>query len=359
MENSPYLSVIIAAYNESCVIAANVQKVLSFLASTTWSWELICVNDGSRDDTGTLLDIAAENEPKLVVLHHRRNFGQGQALRTGFAFAQGEIIVTLDADLSYGPEHIALLVNALEKAPEVEIALASAYMKGGKAINVPFYRYFLSRVGNWYLGRMFDYSLSTSTCVVRAYRREVLSALRLNHSGMEMQLEVLAKAAVQGFNVIEVPAVLCWEKEKAAEASFRRTSKMRILRSIRMYLMLGWLAKPAFILFFLSFLFLLPGMYMAGALCYRFFEKVALLAGMGMSQRISEGFSLVFAEHTYTIVFCSIFVFLGLQMFIFSLLFLQAKYYNEELYRSAVAEDASVRLAPRKHPKTSRKGTVL
>ena len=190
MSNQPRkLTVVVAAYDEEPIIARNLQRIVEELAGREgWDWELICVNDGSGDRTGELMDQFATGKCRVRVLHHRRNFGQGRALRTAFDACKGDVIVTLDADLSYGPEYIFRLTEALDEK-NVEIALASAYAKGGLVRNVPFYRRFLSRVGNRYLARMSHYRISTSTCVVRAYRREVIDAIYLTSDGMELQLE--------------------------------------------------------------------------------------------------------------------------------------------------------------------------
>jgi glycosyltransferase involved in cell wall biosynthesis len=345
MSQAVELSVVIAAYNEEAVIEKNIVAVLDYLRRQNRTWELICVDDGSSDDTGRRLDRLAETNESLHVFHHRRNFGQGQALRSAFAQARGQVVVTLDADLSYGPEYIGLLGDALAEN-KADIALASCYMKGGQVRNVPFHRRFLSRAGNWYHARMSDYPISTSTCVVRAYLADALHEMRLTSSGMELQLEILTKASLHNLRVAEIPAILHWEKHKAAEASLRRVSKMRIFRAIYLYLKLGWLAKPAKALLMSSLLFLLPGLYMAAVLGCRFLARLlAAVPDRGLSPAVSESLANVFAHYTYSLVFCGIFLFLGFQLSIFSLLFLQAKHYYDESYLRNTPDRLSEKLA--------------
>ena len=327
------LSVVVAAYNEEAVISQNMRRIVAELNTRPEvTWELIGVNDGSKDRTGELMDELALEDPRIRIFHHRRNFGQGRALRTAFDMCQGEIIVTLDADLSYGPEYVYRLADSIVKE-NVEIALASPYTKVGTVRNVPFYRHILSRCGNRYLARMSHYPISTSTCVVRAYRREVIDTLSFSSDGMEIQLEVLMKAAMMRFRVCEVPAHLAWEDQKIAEADFRRVSKMRILSTIKMYLMMGWLSRPAYVFIVTALMLILPGLYMAGWIMYRIMSATHQHLTEGVMQAISSGLQDVFTTYTYTVVFSTALLLIGIQMFALALLMLQNKFYFEELYR--------------------------
>jgi glycosyltransferase involved in cell wall biosynthesis len=347
----PVLSVVVAAYNEEAVILGNLGKIVEELERhPAVSAELICVNDGSRDRTGTLMDEFARDHPEVRVLHHRRNFGQGRALRTAFDACRGETIVCLDADLSYGPEYIFRLADALE-TENAEIALASPYMRGGSVRNVPVHRRLLSRAGNWYLARMSGHGVATSTCVVRAYRREVLDQLVLTSDGMELQLEVLMKASLMGFRVCEIPAELAWTNGKARKAGVRRTSKMRVLHTVRLYLLMGWLSRPAFAFVLLALLMLLSGGYVAVALVLRTAGAFLRHSSEGLLQAISSSLEEVFASHTYSVAFCGVTLVLGLQLFAFALLTLQNKFYFEEMYRlqqaSGRRREANQAVAPR------------
>ncbi len=326
------LSVVIAAYNEEPVIANNLRRVADELSTrSSVEWEIICVDDGSTDKTGKLMDEFASGNAGVRILHHRRNFGQGRALRTAFDQCRGDVIVTLDADLSYAPDYIYRLTDALFQN-NAEIALASPYTKGGTVRNVPFHRRFLSRYGNLYLARMSHYSISTSTCVVRAYRREVLDAINLTSDGMELQLEVLMKAAMMGFRVCEIPACLEWTEGKAAGANLRRASKMRILQMIRLYLLMGWLNRPAYIFIPFSLLLIGMGSYLAINSVLLFFKLLSSSMDKGIILAISSSLKGVVASYYYGIVFSGLFLLFGLLTFAFSLILIQNKFYFEELY---------------------------
>lgn len=327
------LSIVIAAYNEAPIIAQNIKRVIQELDThPEVDWEIVCVNDGSRDRTGLLMEEAASGNERVCIYHHSRNFGQGRALRTAFRHCGGDVVVTLDADLSYGPEYIFPLIEALERE-RVDIALASPYTAGGAVSNVPFYRHFLSRMGNRYLASTSSYQISTSTCVVRAYRREVIDDLILTSDGMELQLEILMKAAMMNFRVCEVPAHLEWADDKLAEADLKRVSKMKILRTIRLYLTMGWLSRPAGALFIVSWLLLLPGGYMALRLLMRMLDAVYVRFDVGPLEAISSGLQDTFSQYTYSVAFCALFLLVGMQMLSFSLILVQNKLNFEEMCR--------------------------
>jgi glycosyltransferase involved in cell wall biosynthesis len=327
------VSVVVAAYNEEALINQSMRRIVDELSTRSErEWELICVNDGSTDRTGSLMEEFAEGKAQVSIVHHRRNFGQGRALRTAFDICRGEVVVTLDADLSYGPEYIYRLTDVLIK-DNVDIALASPYTKGGKVNNVPLHRRFLSRWGNRYLTKMSNYDISTSTCVVRAYRREVLDSLHLASDGMELQLEVLMKAGMLGYKVSEMPAELLWSDNKLTESSKRRLSKMKILRTMGLYLLLGWLARPAYFFLLVSILLILPGVYMMMFLGYRTVLTIYGLLDQGLVIAISKGLAEVFSIYTYSFAISSMLLIFGFLLMIFGLLFVQNKFYFEELYR--------------------------
>jgi len=327
------ISVIVPGYNEESVIRKNMERIVKELGKRPDDdWELIMVNDGSSDKTGELMDEFAKEYPRVKILHHRRNWGQGRALKTAFKVCKGEIIVTLDADLSYSPEYIDILSKTVIEQ-NVDIALASPYVKGGSVANVPFYRLMLSRIGNKYLSKLGRYSINTSTCVVRAYRSEVLGTLALTSDGMELQIEILMKSSMMGFKVYEVPARLEWAIDKTAKAGASRVSKMCISRTIRLYLLMGWLSRPAGILMVLSIMLFVPSLLGASAIVYRVAEASLTHMNEGVLIAWSISMQEVFARYTYGVIIYGILILISIQLFAFSLVLLQNKFYFEELFK--------------------------
>jgi glycosyltransferase involved in cell wall biosynthesis len=334
MSNSPLdLTVIVAAYNESAIITKNVALIIDELNTRPEvKWELICVNDGSSDNTGELLEDIKKNNPNVIVIQHRRNFGQGRALRNAFDVSHGQIIITLDADLSYHTDYIYKLYDTLINTKS-DIALASAYMDGGSVKNVPFIRHFLSRTSNIYLAKITGQQISTSTCVVRAYQREVIDSLILTSDGMDLQIEILVKASSMGFRICEIPAQLEWHSEESPKKKTKRSSKMNILNTIYTYTFLGWLHRPASAFLILSFLLIIPGLYMALTIIWVTGDILNGYMNLGLATALQTTLREVVHLHSQNITFASIFLGFGILIFAFSLLLLQNKSHYDELSR--------------------------
>ena len=165
----PLVSIVLPAYEEEAVLRDHVLVLLDYLKTLNhrYRFELIIVNDGSRDRTGAIAARLAEEFDGIRVLNHRRNFGLGQALKTGFAQCRGSYVVVLDIDLSYGPEHVGRLLERITQGG-ARMVLASPYMRGGRTIDVPWLRLLFSRIANWFLARTSGERISTMTCMVRA-----------------------------------------------------------------------------------------------------------------------------------------------------------------------------------------------
>jgi len=222
------ITVLIPVLNEAQILEESVSAVEEALnAGRRRDWEIVIVDDGSEDDTYSVMKRISEEHERVVICRHERNEGLGKATRTGFEHARGDIIVTLDADLSYRPEYINKLADSLDEN-EADISIASPYAAGGAVRNVPWHRLTLSRYGNMLMRLALGYGISTYTSMVRAYRRSTLCRLSTRCRGREFQLEILMEAHNQGLRIAEVPAVLEW-REPVKEGG---TSRKRPLAAL-------------------------------------------------------------------------------------------------------------------------------
>jgi len=218
------LSIIIPMFNESENVKTTLSRVEEALSSFEGDYEIVCVNDGSTDNTLDILKEVASENKKVRVASYPRNMGRGMAIRTGFKEARGEIVVSIDADLSYDPHYILDLVGVLKKEEDVDFVLASPYMPGGGVQDVPALRLLISKLGNRILRMAMPNHIYTSTGIFRAYRRRVLDSLELESDGKEIHLEILSKAIALGFRVKEVPAILTGRKKGRSKFKFRKTA---------------------------------------------------------------------------------------------------------------------------------------
>ncbi len=202
------LSLVIPCFNEADSIAQMYEQISAIRPELErrGPFELVLVDDGSSDDTFALLRRTFADWPDVTVLKHERNRGLGEALRTGFAHARGEIIVTTDSDGTYPFTTIPALLDRL--TPDVDIVTASPYHRDGGIDGVPAYRIFFSKGASFLYRVLVDPRLNTYTAMYRAYRREVIEHIPTQATGFLMVTELIVGAMLAGYKVAEFPAVL-------------------------------------------------------------------------------------------------------------------------------------------------------
>jgi glycosyltransferase involved in cell wall biosynthesis len=226
------LSIIIPMFNEAENAESTLKQVEEALASFAGTYEIIAVNDGSLDNTLDILNRLAEQDGKLKIVSYSKNVGRGMALRKGFKESIGDVIVSIDADLSYHPQYILGLVETLSKEPDIDFVLASPYMPGGAVENVPVLRLWVSKLGNKILRFAMPNRIYTSTGIFRAYRKKVLDSLELESDGKEIHLEILSKALALGYRVKESPAILTSRKRGKSKFKFKKTAISHLVFSV-------------------------------------------------------------------------------------------------------------------------------
>ncbi|MCP3958814.1 MAG: glycosyltransferase family 2 protein [bacterium] len=327
------------AYNEEAILTENLGILCSYMESLEdrFRWELVIVDDGSRDRTAELADAFAEDRENVRVVHHRVNLGLGRALRTAFEHCRGEYVVTFDVDLSYTPDHIERLLERILDSG-ASVVVASPYMAGGSVANVPLKRLLASRWANRLLSVATTARISTLTGMVRVYSAELLRRLDPRATGMEINPEIIYKAVLLRERIEEIPARLEWRPAKPREpaaqgSSAQRSSSMKMARQTASVLMSGFLFRPVTLLVAPGILILLFAVYVNAWMLVHFLgEYLALPGEMWIFDRASAAVEAAFRQFPHTFVVGGIALMLGVQMIGLGVLALQARAYFEELF---------------------------
>ena len=183
--SKPFVSIVLPCYNEEAILEINLNTIIDFMKERNeqYDWEIVLVDDGSKDKTGEIAESFSLNYRNIKVIHHPTNLNLGNALKTGFKHSSGNIIVVLDVDLSYGVEYIELMVEKLIE-DLADIVIASPYMKGGKVTGVPFSRRIMSRWVNRFMRVAAQDKYHTYTSMVRAYKGSFIQKCELKDKGL-------------------------------------------------------------------------------------------------------------------------------------------------------------------------------
>lgn len=200
------LSIVVPAYNEEHRLMPTLQRLHAYLSSQPLRYEILVVDDGSKDDTCGVVERAMASIDGLRLVRQTPNAGKGAAVRRGMLAAQGQIRVMCDADCSMPPEQLPLLLAPIIQC-EASIAIGSRYAPGAKTdVPQPKYRVLWSRLCNKVIQRSLVPGVKDTQCGFKAFTaeaaRELFTVARIN--GWAFDLEVLALAKRRGHTIREV-----------------------------------------------------------------------------------------------------------------------------------------------------------
>ncbi|MEW5896134.1 MAG: glycosyltransferase family 2 protein [Nanoarchaeota archaeon] len=201
------LSLIVPCYNEEKGIEnlhSQLNPVLESL-SKDWELELIFVDDGSKDRTLELLNHYFGKKSYVKIVPHEINKNLGAAMRTGFAQATGDIIVTMDSDCTYDPKNIPKMLKVLDE--DTDMVTASPYHPLGNN-NIPKHRLFLSKSITGIYCLLTGSRIYTFTALFRAYKKEVIQNVAFKSDDFLATAEILILALNKGYKVREYPTTL-------------------------------------------------------------------------------------------------------------------------------------------------------
>lgn len=198
MAKIPSLSFFFPAYNEEANAESLIRKAQRILPEVAQSWEIIPVNDGSKDNTGDILSrLAAEDPGHVHPVHHEVNRGYGQAVISGFDNARYDYIFFTDGDNQFDLRELPLL---LERADQGDLVLG--YRKNRRD---PLVRRLNAFMWGSLVKLLFGFKARDVDCAFKLVKRKVMGKVKLTASGAMISTELLAKAHKEGFRFVEVP----------------------------------------------------------------------------------------------------------------------------------------------------------
>lgn len=286
------VSVIVPIYNEVESIPRLVETIATSLQANQISYEIVCVDDGSRDGSSDLLRQLAQQRRDLRVVLLRRNYGQTAAMAAGFKHARGQVLITLDGDLQNDPQDIPLLLAKLEEGYD----LVSGWRKDRQDAMLT--RLVPSKIANWLIGNVTGVNLHDYGCSLKAYRSELV--LDMNLYG-ELHRFIPALAFIEGARIAEIPVRHHARQFGKSKYGLGRTFRV-LMDLFTIYFMKRFLTRPMHVFGLFGLLSMILGI---GLGLYLTFLK------LGLGQSIGDRPLLILA----IVLFLT-----GVQLFSFGLL---------------------------------------
>lgn len=218
---APYLSLVLACYNEAEHLEASFAEIRKTLEQTTWPFEVIFVDDSSQDRTPELLQsiVARHPELDLRLILHERNRGRGATVSEGFRAARGKITGYIDIDLEVHCRYIPALARAIEEGADIA-TVRRIYALQLLALD----RYLMSRGYSWLVRRLLGLPFHDTETGYKFFRRETVLPLldAIEDAGWFWDTEFMARASRRGLRVVEIPG-----------AYIRRADKTSTVKGVR------------------------------------------------------------------------------------------------------------------------------
>lgn len=286
------ISVVIPVYNEEDNVAESYYEVTGVLSAMGRPYEVIFVDDGSKDATVQNLLAVGGNDPALRLIQFRRNFGQTAAMAAGFDHSKYDIVVTLDGDLQNDPAEIPQMVEKLEEGYDMVAGWRKNRQDKWLSRKLP------SRIANWVISRSTNVQLHDYGCTLKVMRGDVARGIRLYG---EMHRFIPALADQMGARIAEIPVNHRARRFGTSKYGISRTLRV-ILDLLTVKFLLGYAKRPIH-------LFGTVGLLSSGLgallLAYITFERLFRHVPMGNRPLLSLGVMMVI---------------IGLQFLVFGLL---------------------------------------
>jgi glycosyltransferase involved in cell wall biosynthesis len=264
------ISVVVPIYNEVESIPALLDTIATSLLNNGLSYEIICIDDGSRDGSDALLKAQAGDRSDLRAIILRRNYGQTAAIAAGFRYAQGQVVITLDGDLQNDPADIPLLLAKLDEGYD----LVSGWRKNRQ--DAALSRVLPSKIANWLIAQVTGVQLHDYGCALKAYRSELVADLNLYG---ELHRFLPALAFIEGARIAEI--VVNHHPRRFGQSKYGLDRTFRVVMDLMtISFMRKFLTRPMHVFGLFGLIFLVCGISVSVYLGY-----VRLIIGEDIGNR--------------------------------------------------------------------------
>ena len=315
----PKYSIVVPFHNEEENVTILYDRVKAVMEHVGDPFEMVFVDDGSRDRTYRLLEEIAAVDSRVLVIKLRRNFGQTSALAAGFDHAQGEFILAMDGDLQHDPGEIPAFLAKLEEGYDVVSGWRSRRADNFVMRRIP------SGAANWLMARLSGVAIHDFGTTFKAYRREVIHNIPLYG---EMHRFIPALASWYGASICEIPISNQGREHGKSHYGISRTVRVFFdLMTIRF--LLRYMTRPLHFFGSIGALGVLSGSGIA-----------AWLLALKIVTR-----DQVMQQHAPFFVIAGVLILAGIQMVGIGLLGeLQVRHYHSQEHRAPYAIDRILRL---------------
>lgn len=228
------ISVVVPLYNEEENVTELHARIVSALTRSGDAFEVIFVDDGSRDGTVRVLREIAAGDPRMRVIKLRRNYGQTPSMRAGIDDAAGDVVVTLDGDLQNDPEDIPAMVAQLDQGYDLVAGWRRNRQDALVSRKIP------SKIANWLIGKVVGVPIRDNGCSLKAYRAAVIKRTPLYS---EMHRFIPAMVTAGGGRIAEVPVRHHPRLRGASKYGISRTGKV-LLDMITVKMLVAFSQRP-------------------------------------------------------------------------------------------------------------------
>ena len=212
------VSIVIACYNEEPLLVESVKKIMAVMDATCWKYELIFVDDCSRDNTCQIINRIFDENPKrlLKTMFHEGNMGRGKTVKDGILLAEGNYVGYLDVDLEVGAHYIPLMVITLEQGADI----ATAFRVYKESLNL-FFRAILSIGYRFLMHRMLKIPVKDTETGYKFFnRKRILPVLmETKDPGWFWDTEIMARSYRAGLKIVEHPCLFIRRHDKKSSVN--------------------------------------------------------------------------------------------------------------------------------------------